>query len=167
MYGEFNFSATPLAPPSTKIGARVTPSVRRTWELNGEVVWCVGLSLAHYRCVHCYFPRTKTPRDCDAVTFFPTSTPFPEVKLTDHLKQEAGDIINILTLLSSTTTPSLVAGDPVRNTLLTLATQLNSVEPIPMDKKAPVAVSPKVETPTLPTHSAPSAAAPRLPIPPL
>ena len=36
-----------------------------------------------------------------------------------------------------------------------------------MDKKAPMAASPRVETPTLPIHSAPSASVTRVPIPPL
>ena len=107
------------------------PSVRRTWELNGEVGCYVGPSIQHYRCVQCYFTRTKTLRDCDTVTFFPTTIPFPELKLDDYLRQAAGDIISILTLPPSTTTPSLEAGDPVRNALLNLATQLKRMQPIP------------------------------------
>ena len=31
IYGDFIFSAKPLAPPGTKIVAHVKPSVRRTW----------------------------------------------------------------------------------------------------------------------------------------
>ena len=71
MFGEFNFASTPLAPPGTKVVAHIKPGVRRTWELNGEVGWYVGPSMHHYRCVKIYFPRTKTTRDCDTVTFFP------------------------------------------------------------------------------------------------
>ena len=37
----------------------------------------------------------------------------------------------LLTILSYTTTPSLEAGDPVGNTLLTVATQLNNIEHVP------------------------------------
>ena len=128
IFGEFNFAATPLAPPGTKIVAHIKPNVRRTWELNGEVGWYVGPSLQHYRCVSCYFPRTKTLRNCDTVTFSPKAIPFPEIKLEDFLRQAAEDIISILTLPPSTTTPSLAAGDPVRNALLTLATQLQRVQ---------------------------------------
>lgn len=35
IFGEFNFAATPLAPPGTKIVAHLKPEQRRTWELNG------------------------------------------------------------------------------------------------------------------------------------
>ena len=80
--------------------------------------------MKYYRCVTCHFPRTNITRDCDTVTFFPSSIPFPEVKLEDFLRQTASDIISILRLQPSTTKPSLQAGDPVRNALTTLATQL-------------------------------------------
>ena len=36
IFGEFNFSATPLDPPGTKVVAHVIPTVCGTWELNGE-----------------------------------------------------------------------------------------------------------------------------------
>ena len=86
IFGEFNFLATPLAPPGTKIVTHIKPGNRGSWELNGEVGWYVGPSMQHYRCVQCYFPRTKQIRDCDTVTFFPTNVPFPQVKLVDFLK---------------------------------------------------------------------------------
>ena len=61
------------------------------------------------------------------VTFSSSSAPVSGIKLTDHLKQAARDIISILTLLPSTTTPSPAAGDPVTNSVLELATQLKRV----------------------------------------
>ena len=127
IFDEFDFAATPMAPPGTKIVAHIKPNQRGAWELNGEFGWYVGPSLNHYRCVKYYFPRTRVERDCDTVTFFPTAVPFPEIKLKDFLVQVAGDIITILTQPSSTTTPSLAAGDPVRNALVTLTTQLKRI----------------------------------------
>ena len=56
MFGEFNFAATPLAPPGTKIVAHIKPNQRRTLKLNGEAGCYVGPSMKHYRCVTCYFP---------------------------------------------------------------------------------------------------------------
>ena len=35
MFGKFNFFATPLAPPGTKIVAHIKLNQRRTWELSG------------------------------------------------------------------------------------------------------------------------------------
>ena len=140
VFGDFNFSATPLAPPGTKVISYLDPKVRKTWELNGEAGWYVGPAIDRYRCVEIYFPRTRTTRIFDTVTFIPNSIPFPEAKLHDFLIQAALDIIKLLTQPPSTTTPTLKAGDPVRNALLKLATQLERTESFPN----PVAISPRV-----------------------
>ena len=86
MYGEFNFRVIPIAPPGTKIVAYVDSSARGTWDLNSEQGWYVGPSLYHYRCVQCYFLRTRDIRNCDTVDFFPHDIPFPRVTLNDHLQ---------------------------------------------------------------------------------
>ena len=104
--------------------------------------------MQHYRCVKCYFPRSRAVRDCDTVTFFPKVVPFPEVSLTDFLKQSATDIITILTQPPAPNIPSLQAGDPIRNALLTLATQLQRVKPIPEEitpEKKPPTPLPRVQ----------------------
>ena len=74
----------------------------------------------------------------------PTNIHFPEVKLEDHLRQDASGIITILTQPPSTTIPSLEAGDPVYNALVTLATQLNRIDHIPVTQPSHHAVSPRV-----------------------
>ena len=117
-----------MAQPGTKTIAYIKPAVRGSWELNGEQGWYIGLALYHYCCVTVYIPKKKAPRVCHTVNFLPTVVPFPDVKLTGFLRQAATDIIDILTLPLSTTTPSLQAGDPTRNELLGLATQLLLVE---------------------------------------
>jgi hypothetical protein len=162
IFGEFNFAATPLAPPGTKIVAHLKPEQRRTWELNGEAGWYVGPALNHYRCVECYFPRTRTVRICDTVTFFPTTVPFPEVKLEDFLKQVATDIITILASPPSTTTPTLQAGDAVHNALQNIATQLKRIEPMPVLKPQPITPPPRVKAPALQRHLLPPASLPRV-----
>ena len=131
IYGQFNFMATPMAPPGTKVVAHISPQKRSTWELNGEVGWYVGPSIKHYRCVQCYFPRTREVRHCDTVEFFPHEISFPRVTLKDHLAQAAEDIVTILTKPPSKNVPSLQSGDPTRNAILQLAKLLKRVEIIP------------------------------------
>ena len=58
--GGVEFNATPLAPPGTRVVAHTKPAVRGTRVPNGEDAWYIGPSFSHYRCVHCYFPDTKT-----------------------------------------------------------------------------------------------------------
>jgi hypothetical protein len=78
------------------------------------------------------------------VTFFPSNIPFPDIRLDDFLRQAANDIITILTQPQSPTTPTLQAGDPVRNALLTLATQLKRIDNIPEPLPPPVSL-PRVD----------------------
>ena len=138
--GNFNFSATPLAPPGTKVIVHVDPSVRGTWELNGDKGYYVGPSLDHYRFLTCYFPRTRTTRICETVTFVPHEheIPFPAVTMKDHLKQAAKDIVTILTQPPAPTVPSLQEGDPIWNALLDMATQLRRMEDLPTPPQLPV-----------------------------
>ena len=113
------------------------PNHRQSWALNGEKGWTIGISPEHYRCIKCFFEKTRSERDVDTVTFFPTIIPFPSVTTTDYLKQAATDIITILTSPPSPTTPSLQAGDPIRNALLDLATLLNRAQPLPAPSPYP------------------------------
>ena len=131
IFGEFSFASTPLEPPGTTIVTHIKPKQQLTLELNGESGCYAGPPINHYRCVQCYFSRTKTVRDCDTVTFFPTTFPFPQVKLDNFSRQAAGDIISILTQIPSTTSPSLKVGDLVHNVILTLSNQLKRMDTIP------------------------------------
>lgn len=131
MHGNFNFAATPLAPPGTKVVALIDPTVCGSWELNGEVGWYVGPALNHYTCVECYFPKTRALRTCDTVMFFPHKLAFPAITVQDYLKQAAEDIIHILLHPPPTTVPTLSTGDPIRAALLELATTVKRVEPMP------------------------------------
>lgn len=71
--GKFNFLATPMAPPGTKVVAYIDPKARETWDLNGDAGWYVGLALQHYRNIKIYFLYTRSTCICDTVTFFPHS----------------------------------------------------------------------------------------------
>ena len=79
--GELNFNATPLAPHGTKVVYYTKLNHRPSWDPNGEEGYYIGPSLEHYRCVKCYFTKTRMERDTDTVLFFPHKIPFPEIKL--------------------------------------------------------------------------------------
>ena len=81
IFGKYDFSTTPIAPPGTKVVVHSKPDQCLTWYLSGEEGWYVGPSMNYYRCVQCYFPRTNQVRDCDTVTFIPHEYPFLEVNL--------------------------------------------------------------------------------------
>ena len=57
-------------------------------------------------------------RDCNTIEFFPNEIAFPQVSLTDYLKQAASDMASILTKSLFSTVLLLQEGDLVRNVLL-------------------------------------------------
>ena len=130
IFGDFDFRSTPLAPPGIRVVAHLKPQQRGSWELNGANGFYVGPALSHYRCIRCYFPKSKSERVCDTVQFIPNVIPIPQTNIDDYLRQAAGDIVSILNKPPSTTYPSLQAGDPVRNALHELAIQLNRAQPL-------------------------------------
>ena len=71
------------------------------------------------------------------LNFFLSNIPFPKVNLRDYLVQAAEDIITILNALPSTTTPTLEAGDEVRNALLNITEILQRAEKLPLPPKIP------------------------------
>ena len=171
-FGQFVYNKTFLAPPGTKVVAHNTPEKRATWALNGEMGWTVGPAPDHYRCITCYFPRTRTERQCDTITYFPTIIPFPKVGLEEFLRQAATDIVTILSNPPSTTVPGLEQGSTTNNALLKLAKILNRVEHLPEVEKSLhppeqttqqyIAPVPRVQTPTNPQNETESAPTPRV-----
>ena len=150
LFGEFNYNQTPIAPPGTKVLAHAKPDNRASWAPHGDEGWYVGPSMDHYRCVNCYFPKTRSQRDVDTVTFFPKVVTFPEVKTEDFLKQAALDIISILTKPPPSTTVTLEAGDETRNALLKIAQSLQRVEKITTVEAPSVTPSPSTAHTQLP-----------------
>ena len=130
LYGNFDFNSTPLAPPGTKTIVHIKPETRPSWGSRGKEAWYVGPSLNHYRCVRCYIPTTRSEVDSDTVTFFPKSVKFPEVSITDFLRQAAIDIVALLKNPPSSTVPSLMAGDNINNAIYILASLLNNTHNI-------------------------------------
>ena len=149
LFGEFDFRSTPLAPPGTKLIAHIKPQQRGSWDLHGVQGFYTGPALNHYRCITCYFPKTRQVRICDTVKFIEHTIPIPQTTIDDYLRQAASDIITILSNPPSTTAPSLSAGDPVRNALVELSKQLKRAEPITI-------LSPKPSPRVRPIHTAPS-----------
>ena len=84
MHGEFNYNATPLAPPGTKVIIHEKPTVRGTWATRGVKGWYLGPSMNHYCCHHVYITKTRGERDSDCIEFFPHKTPLPYISSADN-----------------------------------------------------------------------------------
>ena len=78
------------------------PQNRATYALNGEEGWSIGFSPEHYRCIKVYFPKTRSERNIDTVTFFSCHS-ISAGKTLIFLRQGAIYIFIILTAPPSTT----------------------------------------------------------------
>ena len=84
LHGEFNYNATPLAPPGTQVIIHEKPTLRGTWSPHGVKGWYLGPSMNHYRCHHVFITKTRGERDSDCVDFFPHNTPLPYKSSADN-----------------------------------------------------------------------------------
>ena len=128
LFGQFDFAATPLAPPGTKIVAHVKPGQRRSWAPRGNEGWYIGPALDHYRCVKCYFPQTRSERVIDTLTFLPHRVPFPTIKIDTFLRQAATDIVSLLKHPPNTTFPTLQQEDATYNAICKISDLLQRTD---------------------------------------
>ena len=164
LFGNFDFTKTPLAPPGTKVIAHRKPEDRSTWAFHGQEGWYVGPAMNHYRCVTIYFPKTRRTKVLDTVKFMPHAVKFPEVTLEDFLKQATSDILSILNTTPEqlqSTVPKLSLGDDTKNALFTIAEALHRVEKLPTFKPLLEPTTPPVPVPRV-ANSQPSNPLPRV-----
>ena len=96
LQGNFDFNATPMALPGTKVVVHEKYGNRKSWAGHDTEAWYIEPSLEHYRCFKCYMPTTYSERDADTVEFFPVTTPLPKVITDNYLLQAATDILAVL-----------------------------------------------------------------------
>lgn len=60
LFGSFDFNATPLAPPGTKVVFHNKPSQRGSWDMRGDIGFYIGPSMHHYRCMKIFKPKVVT-----------------------------------------------------------------------------------------------------------
>ena len=96
LHGEFNYNATPLAPPSTQVIIHENTTVRGTWASHGVKGWYLGPSMNHYRCHHVYVTKTRGERDSDCVEFFLYITPLPYKSYAENAIIAARELVYAL-----------------------------------------------------------------------
>ena len=91
LMGQFDFNATPLAPPGTRVLLHEKPNQRSSWAPHGVDGWYIGPALHHYRCFTVFVPATGATRVVDTVEFFPSKVAMPNTSSTDIIKRAATD----------------------------------------------------------------------------
>ena len=56
LHGQFDFNATPFAPPGTKVIVHQKPTIRKSWAPRGKYGWYIDRAKDHYRCYNIYVP---------------------------------------------------------------------------------------------------------------
>ena len=79
MHGAYDFNATPVASPGTRVVVHENPAFCGSWAIQGVDGWCMGHALHHYRCFEVFVNKTAHSHKVDAVEFFPHhfAMPFP------------------------------------------------------------------------------------------
>ena len=147
LFGQFDFNATPLAPPGTRVLAHEKPQQRKTWAPHGVDGWYIGPALEHYRCITCYIPSTGKERIVDTVQWFPHVVPIPAASTDDYLRQAAADIIALLDTRQQHPT---LATDPSTASIVRQVADLlqrAAPTPSPISLPSPVPTVPALSTP--------------------
>lgn len=75
--GNFDFNATPLAPPETKALIHENPNQRNSWHTHGVSGWYICPVLEYYRCYKVYSVNTCAERVSDIVKTIPSYVSIP------------------------------------------------------------------------------------------
>ena len=125
LHGNFDFNATPIAPPGTKVIIHKKVDDRLSWEYHGKMAWYIGPAMSHYRCVKCYVPSTNTEIIADTVQFIPEHVPIPIATTESFLRQAVADIVTLLKTENKLNLPMSQYGDNTRNAVDKIASLLN------------------------------------------
>eukprot|EP00957_Ditylum_brightwellii_P025154 1903466-Ditylum_brightwellii.AAC.1 len=154
VFGNFDFNATPLTPPGTKVIVHKKSTHHDSWAYQGVEGWTIGPSLEHYRCVKCYTSDTVAEVDADTVKLIPHRMPMPSFNDEDAIKQAMSDITHILKQPEKNNIPTDMKGDSTVQAFQHITTVLNkntvSVSKGPVLTTVPAAVP--VPSPLSPQH---------------
>ena len=138
--GQFNYDATPLAPPGTKAIVHEKSGKRGTWAPHGVHGWYIGPARHHYRCWTVYIPKTSSERITDTLEFFPHAANMPTLSSADTAIRAA---IELKTALQNQTPAAPFA--PLQQKTLKALQTLSDILLEATQEKAPP--SPRVKTP--------------------
>ena len=82
LYGKFNFSKTPLAPPGSECVILERPNERDTWAVHGPSGYYIGPAMLHNKCFRIHVNKTQSERVSDSIHWIPSevSPPVPTDK---------------------------------------------------------------------------------------
>ena len=92
----FNFNATLLAPPGTKVVVYKNPEKRKTWSPHGVDRWYMGSASEQYRCHTVYVTKSRAERIACTVEFFLHDINMPATSLANNATNAAKMLVEAL-----------------------------------------------------------------------
>ena len=96
LHGQFDFNATPFAPPGTKVIVHQNPTIRQSWAPRGKYGWYIDRAKDHYRCYNIYVPETRAVIQPDTVDFIPHNSKMPFRSSAENATIAATELIHAL-----------------------------------------------------------------------
>ena len=96
LFGQFDYNATPLAPPGCKCIIHDKPTARKSWAVHGTKAYYTAPAMRHYRCYEVHVQRTLAKRIADTVTFLPHNLTMPNLISTTNAIDRIKDLIKLL-----------------------------------------------------------------------
>ena len=100
--GIFDYNATPLGPPGTRVLVHDKLQARGSWAAHGEDAWYIGPAFEHYRCYKVWAWETRRERETDTLSWFPHQLTMPSPSALDRISASLHDLAAAIT----TPTPS-------------------------------------------------------------
>jgi hypothetical protein len=128
LQGPFDYNATPLAPPGTKLIIHEKPDQRGSWSPHGLNGWYIGPAMEHYRAHRVYYSTTGHARISDEVEFFPQHCKVPGISSADAAAIAEADLTQAL-LQPTPTTPFKQPGSEIMQAIKKLASIFEEMAP--------------------------------------
>ena len=96
LHGQFDFNATPFAPPGAKVIVHQKSTIRQSWAPRGKDGWYIDRAKDHYRCYNIYVPETRSVIQPDTVEFLPHNSKMPFRSSAENSTIAATELIHTL-----------------------------------------------------------------------
>ena len=96
LHGQFDFNATPFAPPGTTFIVHQKIAIRQSWAPQVKDGWYIDRAKDHYCCYNIYVPETWAVIQLDTVEFLPHNSKMPFRSLTENATIAATELIHAL-----------------------------------------------------------------------
>jgi len=96
LFGQFDYNAMPLAPPSCKCTIYDKPIACKSWAVHGTKAYYTAPAMKHYRYYEVHVQRTLAKRIANTITFLPHNITMPNIISTKNAISLIKDLIKLL-----------------------------------------------------------------------